>query len=292
MLAGCGGNKTLASDKGAKLKIVTTIKPISMLVSAVVGDKAEIIQLIPDNASPHRYSLKPSDIKKLKQADLIFRIDDTFEVLLNKVFDNYATENLYPVSKFDGLHLLQVVRKPNNINFKEYKTNDLHLWTSPKNAKQIVNRIADLLMQSDPLYAAEYKANRDAFIQNLNVESEKLKAVLKKHAEKKYIVFHNSWQYFAESYGLQMPIFINTQEGIMSGAKTIRTIKNRIKEERIGCIFTDINVNYSILETVREGSEINHAEIDVLASRLSIDKYTYIKWLQNMGSTVDTCFSE
>lgn len=42
---------------------------------------------MPANASPHNYALKPSDAKKLQDADIIFWIDEHMETFLEKAID-------------------------------------------------------------------------------------------------------------------------------------------------------------------------------------------------------------
>ena len=82
------GNTIWASEP--KINIVTTFKPVNMIVHAIADEKAVIHQLIPDNASPHFYALKPSSMRKIKQAKLIFRIAENMEMMLNPVLKKSA----------------------------------------------------------------------------------------------------------------------------------------------------------------------------------------------------------
>ena len=59
--------------------VVTTIQPINSLVSAVIGNTGKTISLIPAEVSPHEYKLKPSDTKKLQNANIIFFVSDHLE---------------------------------------------------------------------------------------------------------------------------------------------------------------------------------------------------------------------
>ena len=77
--------KLLASEtKG----VVSTIQPINSLVNAVIGNTGKTISLIPAKASPHEYKLKPSDTKKLQNANIIFFVSDHLESSVTKVFKN------------------------------------------------------------------------------------------------------------------------------------------------------------------------------------------------------------
>jgi len=68
--------------------VVSTIQPINSLVSAVIGNTGKTISLIPAEVSPHEYKLKPSDTKKLQNANIIFFVSDHLESSVTKVFKN------------------------------------------------------------------------------------------------------------------------------------------------------------------------------------------------------------
>ena len=77
--------KAIASEtKG----IITTIQPINSLVSAVIGNTGKTISLIPAEISPHEFKLKPSDLKKMQDGNIIFYISSHLESNVVRVFDN------------------------------------------------------------------------------------------------------------------------------------------------------------------------------------------------------------
>ena len=77
-------NLFAADTKG----VITTIQPINSLVSAVIGDTGKTISLIPAYISPHEYKLKPSDAKKMQEANIIFFVSNHLESSVTKVFKN------------------------------------------------------------------------------------------------------------------------------------------------------------------------------------------------------------
>ena len=66
--------------------VVTTIQPINSLVISVIGNTGKTVSLIPAEVSPHEYKLKPSDTKKLQNANIIFFVSDHLESSVSKVF--------------------------------------------------------------------------------------------------------------------------------------------------------------------------------------------------------------
>ena len=62
--------------------IITTIKPLHSLVSAVLGDSGEAQLLVQGKASPHGYQLKPSQVRDLQEAAILFYIAPDLELFL------------------------------------------------------------------------------------------------------------------------------------------------------------------------------------------------------------------
>ena len=78
-------NLVVASSATANdSKIITTIKPLHSLVQSVLGDTAEAGLLITGSGSPHNYNLKPSQVKAMREAEVIFYIDEDFETFLRR----------------------------------------------------------------------------------------------------------------------------------------------------------------------------------------------------------------
>ena len=66
----------------ADVKVIASIKPVHSLVAAVMDGVGKPDLLVEGAGSPHTYSLKPSQAKKLQEADLVHREDELIEALL------------------------------------------------------------------------------------------------------------------------------------------------------------------------------------------------------------------
>ncbi|WP_024325874.1 zinc ABC transporter substrate-binding protein [Thioalkalivibrio sp. AKL19] len=65
-------------------RIVTSILPIHSLVAALAGDTHEVELLVPASASPHGYAMRPSEARRLQQADLIIWVGPDLEGFLER----------------------------------------------------------------------------------------------------------------------------------------------------------------------------------------------------------------
>src|SRR5205085_9634568 len=68
-----------------KLKIATTVSPITSIVANVAGDRADVRGVIPEGADSHTFEPPPSAAKVLARADLLFvnglKLEDPTETL-------------------------------------------------------------------------------------------------------------------------------------------------------------------------------------------------------------------
>ena len=302
MLSACGENDKPEQNiqkTETKLRIVTSIKPIQALVIAIAGEHAVSEQLIPDYASPHNYSFKPSDIRKVQDADVVFRIDEHMEVPLNTVFRNLDQNiQLISLAETKGLTLLELNdsqhehenhESDSKSDHNNHESIDFHIWTSPKNSLLIATSISEILSKLDAKNVKSYKLNLEKFSESLNEATTIISSSVSKYKNTDYIVFHNSWQYFANEFGLKKPIVVDLHEGISSGAQTISKLISLIEQQDIRCVFYDASVNKSRLKLLTEKTNIS--EIDVLAKAIKINQSSYISWLNNLANQVETCLS-
>ena len=56
----------------AEINVVASVKPLHSLVSGVTEGVQKPDLIVKGAASPHTYSLKPSQAKQLEEADLVF----------------------------------------------------------------------------------------------------------------------------------------------------------------------------------------------------------------------------
>lgn len=79
-----------ASNAMAAPNVVVSIKPIHSLVAAIMDGIAEPQIIVDGGASPHTYSLKPSNARALENADVVFWVGDGLEKFLEKPLESLA----------------------------------------------------------------------------------------------------------------------------------------------------------------------------------------------------------
>ncbi len=260
-----------------KLKILVSINPIYSLTKNITGDLDTVDLLVPPNASPHNYQLRPSDINKLREADLIIIIDDSFEVFLSKYLSrNTLKSKVIRLGKTKNLITLPA-RNIKVLNLEEHHHDhdhshdhhhglnlDMHIWTDIINAQVIVKRISSELAKLDRKNSSEYYENANKTNKRLSALNKEMQNILNKTANKKpFIVFHDAYQYLEKKYNLKNAGAVSGNNFIY-GPKTMKKLKNNIEKYKIKCIFAEPQFSDTLLRKVAKntGTNINYLDIE------------------------------
>ncbi len=94
----------LATPALAEVRVLTSIKPLQLIAAAVQDGAGAPEVLLPPGASPHHHALRPSDIRRLREAELFYWIGPDLEGFLGQPLKGRQAASL-AVQELDGLHL-------------------------------------------------------------------------------------------------------------------------------------------------------------------------------------------
>jgi zinc transport system substrate-binding protein len=272
-----------------QVDVISTIKPIHMLLTAIAGEHLQTKQLIPDGASPHHYALKPSDIRQLHNARLVFQIDKNLESFLAKPLKQ-SKAKVVSLAESQGIQLIALSSKHHGEEDQGHAhQQDLHIWLNPDNAIAMSRSIAKQLALIDPSHEKNYKANLQTLIKQIQDEDRELKTKLKPIANKPFIVFHNAWGYFEQHYGLKNITTINENPNKQLGAATVKTIRALIQAKRIECLFSEPQYPLAIIQTLSKGSQVKTSQLDVLGSKIKDNENGYVQLLRDTANGFLKC---
>ncbi|EKY8778606.1 zinc ABC transporter substrate-binding protein [Campylobacter upsaliensis] len=216
----------------AKPVVSVSIAPQEFFVKKIAGDSVEINTLLPQNSDEHTFEFKASHLSKLEKSDLYFTMGLEFEkVFLDKFKRNFP--NLSIVNTQKNIHFLEFEEEHEHHDHDHAK--DIHTWLDPILVKTLATNIATALKEKYPQNAKMYENNLQNFHKELESLNSQIDEELKGVKNRKFIVYHPSWAYFAKRYHLeQIPVEIAGKEPKISDLK--RIIK-KAKEENIKVIF-------------------------------------------------------
>ncbi len=120
-------------------------------------------------------------------------------------------------------------------NAEQDHEQDPHVWASPLLVRHMVGLIRDKLAELDPAHAADFARNHDAFVAELEALDRELHTLLDPLPNRRFMVFHPAWGYFADTYGLiQVPI---EREGKEPGARALVALIEQAKRDNIRVVF-------------------------------------------------------
>ncbi|MDG7052282.1 MAG: zinc ABC transporter substrate-binding protein [Wolbachia endosymbiont of Alcedoecus sp.] len=269
----------------SNLKIVATIKPIHSLVASVTDGISKPL-LLACTASVHDHALKPSDASNLESSDVIFYVDDNLETFVK----TFARNNKKLVQLSKAVNLLPA--RPHSfsrhiIHIQDEK--DLHIWLSPENAKNMILSISTTLSRIDKENSYKYNQNAMRAIKKIDQETEKITRELNDFKNKKYIVTHDSYQYFEKYFGLNYPsAILSIEEDAYIGMRSLMKLRKMMKEENIKCIFSS-----SREDSIKPKSLSNDAKmviLDPIGSDIESGKDAYLAIINDITQNFKSCF--
>jgi ABC-type Zn uptake system ZnuABC Zn-binding protein ZnuA len=196
-IAACTGGSS-PSASGSALNVVTTTTVFADIVKNVGGQYVTVTSLVGKNGDVHTFEPKPADVQTVSSAKLLVMNGLGLDDWLEKTITNAAASGT-PLVKL-GVDLPGVTLMPG----EEAGTQNPHLWMDVKYAELYVDRIATALKAADASHAAQYDAQAVTYKQRLETLDATVRARVATipEANRKLVVFHDAFPYFAREYGI------------------------------------------------------------------------------------------
>lgn len=269
-------------------KVVVSIKPIHSLAAGVMGGIGAPTLLIGGGASPHSYTLRPSEAESLQDADVVFWIGEEMETFLERPLRAVPRNaRVVALHEAEGVRLLGVHGGSNHGH--GHGERNMHIWLDPANARAMVSAIAETLIQSDPDNAERYRANADALSTKLTELDLELRDALTAFGDRPYVVFHDAYAYFERRYGLTPVGFLTVDPDRKPSAKRVSEIRQTIAETAAVCVFSEPQFEPAIVDTVIEGTAAKAAVLDPLGAALTPGADAYFQLMRGLAVSMTNC---
>ncbi|WP_318520504.1 zinc ABC transporter substrate-binding protein ZnuA [Photobacterium leiognathi] len=309
----CAAALMLSSSAMAKeFNVVTTIKPLNLIVSELVQGAATSEAILPPGVSPHDYALRPSDVKKLNNADLVIWVGPQLETFLTKLMaDN---PNSFALTQQAGIHFLNYASEEKDEAHHDDHDHDHdhdhdaheghdehaghhhnhsglnpHFWMGPKQTIEAANVITEALIKHDPLHKNVYLANLSTFTSEVYQAVNELNTELKPLSGKGYYVFHDGYGYFEHQFGLNNLGHFTVEPDRRPGAKTLITIRKALQDKQAYCVFSEPQFSPAVVDSVTEGTGVNIGTLDPMATNVKEGKGGYVRFIKELGQSFAKC---
>ncbi|MCW4153798.1 zinc ABC transporter substrate-binding protein [Halomonas sp. 18H] len=295
--------------------VAVDIPPLHSLVDRVMGDLGSPELVIQPGASPHGYSMRPSEAKALANADLVFWVGPELAPWLGESIDSLAADT-------DSVSLLNV-EGTRTLDFRQGATfeahdhaheghehdhaheghdhhghghshdgTDPHAWLDPANARVWLDAIAESLAKADPEHAETYQENARLGKAKLDGLIADLQTRLEGAQDTRFIVFHDAYQYFEKRFELAAAGAISLGDASDPSPARIDELRTTVTELGVDCVFSEPQFNPQLVDNVFGSTGVNTSiVIDPLGADLTPGEALYPKLLQQLAEGVAECAS-
>jgi len=187
LVAACSQSSQTAPAKedDSSVKIYTTFYPLYDFTKKIVGNSANVENLIPAGVEPHDYELSLKQTAQLYDADVFIFLGESMEPWAQKLAGELEDKGIVVIEA--GKDLIE--------------NDDPHIWLDPILAKEISERIYEGIVSIDREHEKTYKENLVDLSNKFDELDNAFKVLAEKAARKDIVVSHAFLGYVANRYG-------------------------------------------------------------------------------------------
>lgn len=294
---------TLSSSVWASSPVVyTSIKPLAMLVKAVAGDDIDVKVLLPESVSPHDYSLKFSDLRAIKQADLFVWVGPELESVLAKALGGIPEENKMSLTELEIVHWPEHAAHDHHDHSEHHSdgddvhgshdnelSKDPHLWLSPNNSLKAAEAIFQELANKYPQFKSNFAENLNIFAKRVALLDDKITEQLEPVKTRGFIVLHDGYGHFVDHYELNQLAVIKLSSG---GSRGVRHYSEMVAlGDQVTCVFTEPQFNDKPAIKLAKILNAYNGELDLMGANIGLNQSSYVDFLTAFADSFTTCLS-
>ncbi len=234
------------------ISVVATIPVLKDFADHIGGRHVRVISLLSGSENEHTYSPKPSDVVAIRNARVLLEVGVGLEVWVTALVKGAGNATLRVVTTSKGIALIREY-EPDGANRsiqESHHTGNPHVWLDPENAKVMMRHITEAFIKVDPGHASDYRENQAAYLRQLDQLQAELIERLRTVTDRRIIVHHPAWPYFARRFGFRIADEIVTQAGAEPSANHLHALISRIQKDRIRVIVSEPQLNQKIPEVL------------------------------------------
>ena len=249
------------------LRIGITLHPYYSYVKNIVGDRAEVVPLIPAGFNPHAYEPRAEDIKRIGTLDVI--------VLNGEGHDDFAANQNVPLLAATG-----------NAARGAGKVVNPHTFLSISASIAQVNNIARELGKLDPANAKAYTANARAYGKRLRQMRADALAKLTQapNADLRVATVHAAYDYLLREFGLEVTAVVEPAHGIEPSPSQLKKTIDQLRELDVKVIFSEMDFPSTYVDTIQRESGVKLYPL----SHISYGDYSADKYEKEMTGNLNT----
>ena len=234
--------------ESSKIKVLTTTEDLKSIAEYIGGDRVTVNSLARGYQDPHYLEAKPSFMMKAKNADLFIRIGLELEIGYEELIIDGSRNQKIRIGQpghldaSEGVILLEVptTTKVDRSMGDVHPMGNPHYWLDPENVKIVARNIADRLSELSPDNSRYFQGNLAAFDKKMDEKMVEWNEKMTPFKNSKIAIYHRSWPYFADRFGLVVACELEPKPGIPPSPGHLKEVIDIMKRDKIKVILMEV----------------------------------------------------
>jgi len=294
-----------------KMQVSSSIIPLSSVINAVGGEYVEVENIVPAWVSPHGFDLSAKQMASISKSRIVFLTWlEHIDWFLEK-----STDAEKQVHLADWMELLEAPAHAHDDHGDEHKDDDHHeeenhkdehdeddhddkhwdehgdvhdkdphVWLGKDNIIEIAKKVRDELSTQAPEHNEYFDKNTLAFISEIEVVYSDFSNKIDGKIPAEFIVFHDAYNYFMQSVGMDMNLKVPFSENVLHDVWTAHMAEliEEIELHGIKHAFTEPQFSGWVLEKLANDYDLKVWTLDPIGTDPSASGY-----IENLRSNLE-----
>lgn len=261
----------LAADVRAERPVVlSSIRPLALMVEALAGDSVESEVLGSSGSSPHDFVLRPSERRQLAAARLVLWMGPALERPLAALLAR------------DGAPALALLAAGET---------DPHVWLDPRRAADMARRMSATFVERGLLSSQEGTRRLAAFEDTLRVREIATVTALAPFRGTPFLALHDGYRPFVARYGLHQVAALPGDHERQPGARSVLTLRTTARESGARCLLRERGENRALAQALVRDLGLHAVEVDPLARDAGQGPQAFDAFLARFAEDVRRCLA-
>jgi len=270
-----------------KLRVGITLHPYFSYVANIVGDKAEVVPLIPMGFNPHAYEPRAEDIKRISTLDVVVLNGIGHDDFADRMIAASDTPDIPVIEANAQVPLLAATGSAAHGGAADAgQVVNPHTFLSITASIAQVNTIARELAKLDPDNAQTYRSNARTYGQKLRKLRAQALAKLANTPNGKLRVatIHGAYDYLLREFGLEVTAVVEPAHGIEPSPAQLKTTIDQLNKLDVKVIFSELDFPSTYVETIHSETGVHIYPL----THISHGDYSAEKFEVEMGHNLNT----
>lgn len=247
--SGCGQSPRVPIGE-RPVEVVTTTNFLADMTREVGGSRVRVSSMMGPGVDPHSYKASASDVRTLRDADLLLHVGLGLEGRMGDWFEEMSRRTQV-VAVTDGIPRRSLLASQDyEDQFDPHVWFDIPIWTST------VGMIERALTAADPAGADDYAARADGYRRQLAALDREVRAKLSgvPATQRQLVTSHDAFAYLGRRYGLRVEGIQGISTATEATTSDIERVAQSIASSGIPTIFVESSVSPQTMNAVQEAA--------------------------------------